>query len=340
MKGFTIMTVPPATFQSLDVDSIPEPRQPIDATGDSIPTFEAADILSGEGDYLKYGDVTIGLVEITSEIAADWLERYNIHNRNMIKSAVAGYVRDQQEGDWLFIGDTIRFSTLPDGRKYLCDGQNRLESIRKSGIAQTYIVVTGLDHDAQTVMDTQKARTFANTLSLDEETDGEGPWVDVNRLGAIVRRAFLFDTYGRLPKGGGLTNPTKPELRKFLSAHAARFRRALTVTQAAGSAAPKLGKSATMIGAVYFILSRKDQEAADIFFREMLIKGFGLDDQHPVTHLRRRYSTEGVGAIDDDEAFRLTFKAWNHWRKNEKLERTIQVPRTGWPTDFREYPIF
>lgn len=307
---------------------------------DTTPTFEVADIFSGEGDHLKYGDVRIGLVEITSEIATDWLTRYNIHNRNPFSGAIAGHARDQVNGDWLFIGDTIRFSTLPDGRTYLADGQNRLKSIEKSGVPQTYIVVTGLDHDAQTVMDTGKARTFANTLSLDDDADGEGPWTDVNRLGAIVRRAFVFDRDGRVPKGGGAANPTKPELRAYLSAHAARFRLALTVTQAAGSAVPKLGKSSTMIGTAYFILSRRDQEAADIFFREMLIKGFGLDDSHPVTHLRRRYGVEGTYAIDDDEAFRLTFKAWNHWRKNEKLERTLQVPRNGWPVDFREYPIF
>jgi hypothetical protein len=307
---------------------------------DTTPTFDVAEVFGPEGDFLRYGDVKIGLVKITPEIATDWLDRYNIHNRNAITGAIAGHARDMLAGDWLFIGDTIRFSTLPDGRMYIADGQNRLKAIEKSGVPQTYIVVTGLDHDAQTVMDTGRARTFANTLTLDDEADGEGPWTDVNRLGALVRRAYLFDQYGKVPVGGGTANPTKPELRAFLSAHAARFRQSLTVVQAANSAVPKLGKSGTMIGTAYFVLSRKDQEAADIFFREMLIKGFGLDDEHPVTHLRRRYGKEGIGAILDDEAFRLTFKVWNHWRKNEKLERTVQVPRTGWPTDFREYPIF
>lgn len=306
---------------------------------DTTPTFDAAEIFSGQGDHLKHGDVTIGLVEITQGIASDWLTRYNIHNRNAIAGAIAGHARDMLAGDWLFIGDTIRFSTLPDGRTYIADGQNRLKGIEKSGVPQTYIVVTGLDHDAQTVMDTGRARTFANTLTLDDDGDGDGPWTDVNRLGALVRRAFMYDQYGRVPKGGGTATPTKPELRAFLSAHAARFRAALTVTQAAGSVVPKLGKSSTMIGTAYFILSRKDQEAADLFFREMLIKGFGLDDEHPVTHLRRRYGKDGIGAIEDDEAFRLTFKAWNHWRRNEKLEKTVQVPRNGWPVDFREYPI-
>lgn len=322
--------------------TIPKPGDPFalkTRSADDIPTFSVEDVLSGQGDYLRHGDVTIGLVRITPEIATDWLTRYNVHNRNPIAGAVAGHARDMLAGDWLFIGDTIRFSTLPDGRTYIADGQNRLMGIEKSGVAQTYIVVVGLDHEAQTVMDSGRARTFANLLTLDDPEDGE-PWTDVNRLGAIVRRVFMYDLYGRIPKGGGTINPTKPELRSYLSAHAARFRAALTVTQAANAAVPKLGKSGTMIGAAYFILSRKDQEAADIFFREMLIKGFGLDDEHPVTHLRRRYGNTGLGAIGDDDAFALTFKTWNHWRKNEKLEKTVQVPRSGWPVDFREYPIF
>jgi hypothetical protein len=324
--------------------TIPKPDDPfaIDASTDNAPetpTFDVADVFSGQGDYLKHGDVKIGLIKITPEIATDWLTRYNIHNRNPIAGAIAGHARDMLAGDWLFIGDTIRFSTLPDGRTYIADGQNRLKAIEKSGVPQTYIVVVNLDHDAQTVMDTQRARTFANTLSLDDPEDGE-PWTDVNRLGAIIRRTYMYEQYGRVPKGGGTATPTKPELRAYLSVHAARFRRALTVTQAANTAVPKLGKSATMIGAAYFILSNKDQEAADLFFREMLIKGFGLDDEHPVTHLRRRYGSEGLHRVDDDDAFRLTFKTWNHWRKNEKLEKTVQVPRNGWPIDFREYPIF
>jgi hypothetical protein len=316
--------------------NIPDPF----AVKADVPTFEAAEILSGQGDYLKYGDITIGLVEITPATATEWLERYNTRNRNPIKSAIAGYARDMAEGDWLFIGDAVRFAVGPDGKPYIADGQNRLYSIQKSGVPQTYIVVTGLEDDAQTVMDTQRARTFANTLTLEREDEEGEAWTDVNRLGAIVRRTYVFDKFGRVPRGGGAINPTKPELRKFLSAHAARFREALTVTQAAGSVVPKVGKSATMIGTAYFILSRKDQTAADIFFREMIIKGFGLSDDHPVTHLRRRMGKEGVGAIDDDEAFRLIFKTWNHWRKNEKLQK-LQGPRDGiWPVDFREYPIF
>jgi hypothetical protein len=324
------MSIPDPFTVTTEIDAIR--NTPVAEDGETV------EIFSGQGDYLKHGDVTVGLVEITPAIATDWLDRYNIHNRNVIKSAVAGHARDMTEGDWLFIGDTIRFSTLPDGRVYLADGQNRLTGIERSGVPQTYIVVTGLDHDAQTVMDTNRARTFANTLTLDDDADGEGPWTDVNRLGALVRRAFMFDRYGRVPKGGGAANPTKPELRAYLSAHSARFRSALTVTQAANSALPKLGKSGTMVGTAYFILSRKDQEAADLFFREMLIKGFGLDDEHPVTHLRRRYGRESVGAIGDDEAFCLTFKTWNHWRKNERITK-LQAHQNGWPVDFREYPI-
>lgn len=320
-----------------EIDAVTD--APVSGEGETVEIIRPEDVVRS-GPHFAHGDILVGLVDITPDLSTEWLDRYNTHNRNPIKSAIAGYSRDMDNGDWLFIGDTIRFAVNPKGETYLADGQNRLESIAKSGISQTYIVVTGLEDDAQAVMDSQRVRTFANMLTLEENEDGEKEWTDVNRLGAIIRRVFMFDHFGRVPRGGGTINPTKPELRKFLSTHADRFRRAVTVCQAAGSVIPKLGKSATMIGAAYFILSRKDQEAADLFFREMLIKGFHIDDEHPVTHLRRRYGNTGLGAIDDDEAFRLTFKAWNHWRKNEKLEKTVQVPRNGWPVDFREYPIF
>jgi hypothetical protein len=326
------MSIPDPFTVTTEIDAIR--NTPVAEDGETV------EIFSGQGDYLKHGDVTIGLVDIDSATATAWLARYNSHNRNPISSAIAGYSRDMTEGDWIFIGDAIRFATRPDGTVYLADGQNRLKSIEKSGVPQTYIVITGLDSDAQTVMDTGRARTFANTLSLEDDDETGEPWTDVNRLGAIVRRAYVFQMTGRTSRGGGggQSTPTKPELRKFLSMHSARFRSALAVTQAANTAAPKLGKSGTMIGAAYFTLANKDREAADLFFREMLIKGFGLDDEHPVTHLRRRYGREGVGAIDDDEAFRLTFKTWNHWRKNERITK-LQAHQNGWPVDFREYPI-
>ena len=72
--------------------------------GSTAPAFDADIFGAGEG-LLHHGDIKIGLVNITPEMATRWLDRYNTHNRNAIKSAIAGYSRDMVQGDWLLAAD-------------------------------------------------------------------------------------------------------------------------------------------------------------------------------------------------------------------------------------------
>jgi hypothetical protein len=297
--------------------------------GPHVGSYVTLDVAESGMPALRFDDIVVSIEDIDPTLAEYWLSEYNTHNRSLAAETSAGHARDQRTGDWLFIGDTIRFAKNPDDTVYLADGQHRLDAIRRSGITQRYIVVRGLGVDAQEAIDTNRVRSFAATLRLN------GHFNELV-LAAITRRLYLHMMQGRGAKGGGARNPTKAELSRFLTEHEHLIKEACSVASLATNAQPKIGKPATLIGSLWLLFAQKDREAADLFVREMLVKGNGLDDGHPVQRLRIRYARTDKNAIDDNEAFMLGIKAWNHWRRGEKIGALI-APRDGWPSNRNEY---
>lgn len=289
--------------------------------------FDAEEIFSDEGYYLKYGDVTIRLVEIDEATADDWLTRFNTHNRELSSARTAVLVRDVEEGNWPFTGSTICFSGHGDQR-VLLDGQHRLEMIRLSKISVTFLVVEGLDPAVQDVIDTGKPRTFGDLLAL------EG-WINPKRVSTVARRVLLFRR-GTLPHGGR-TQLSTTELKHFVYSDRAAVERAARMSVRLVNL--KFSGPAGAIAAMYYLCAEKDQEAADLFFGEHLGEGLNVGHSHPAKALTRRFVNAGPDGMTQNEAFLLSGLAWNKWRKNEKVER-LQAPRAGWPTDMTEFPIF
>lgn len=284
---------------------------------------------------LRYGKVTVSVETITPEIAAKWLDEHNTHNRNIQPERVSGHARDMESSNWWFVGDTIRFATADD-RDILIDGQHRLAAIVRSELSQVYIVVRGLDLEAQEAIDTNKIRSFSNTLQLERDANGERVWGDENNVAAVTRRLLLWEknvvtSLGR--QGGSNTNlnPTKAEQRTYLRSHEGEIREAMKVVKAAKASGQPLNTSPSSIASAWVLLARRDHNGADLFVVEQLINGLRIDDPNtPQAALRRRLSRFDVYRPTHGEGFLLILKAWNHWKRGEAVEK-LQAPRSGWP---------
>lgn len=99
--------------------------------------------------------------KVTPSIAVAYLER-NTSNRNMSHNRVTAMAEAMKRGEWVFNGDSIRFSD--DG--VLLDGQHRLAAIVKSGTAQNLLVIRGLPKSVFSTIDTGSARTAAEVIGL------------------------------------------------------------------------------------------------------------------------------------------------------------------------------
>jgi hypothetical protein len=101
-------------------------------------------------------------VEITPELAQQWMENNNPHNRKLRPRLVEKYGRDKTNGKWFITHEAVAF----DWDDNLVDGQHRLTSIISTGLATKTLVVKGLDPQVRMVVDTGAARNASDVLKL------------------------------------------------------------------------------------------------------------------------------------------------------------------------------
>lgn len=107
------------------------------------------------------GNEKVKIELVTPAKAKMYLER-NTNNRHISPKSVAHYSRQMNIGAWKFNGDTIRFLE----NNILADGQHRLESIIKTGKPMKCIIVTGLDKDCMSTIDTGRSRKISDHLRI------------------------------------------------------------------------------------------------------------------------------------------------------------------------------
>lgn len=83
-------------------------------------------------------------------------------NRKRVRSRVANLASAIKRGEWVPDGNPIRITD----KGILLDGQHRCAAIVEADIAVPVILVTGLSADSRLVMDTGKARTFSDYLTI------------------------------------------------------------------------------------------------------------------------------------------------------------------------------
>lgn len=118
---------------------------------------------------VKYNEIYAEIVEITPEIAGEWLEK-NIGNRPLSKAAIEKYASDIRSGHWSLNHQGIAF----DKKGNLADGQHRLYAIIKTGVSVRSIVVYGVDRSG---IDENRVRSKAFLVS---QIDADERYQDVD----------------------------------------------------------------------------------------------------------------------------------------------------------------
>ena len=139
---------------------------------------------------------------ITPAIAKDFLANAK-KNRNINEKMVRRLADDMREGRWQVNGQTI----ILDVQGQLIDGQHRLTAIILAQRPQNIFVVRGVATAAMETMDTGKARSLSDVLSL------EG-FKNTNNLATTARQVWNY-------AAGVTTNysPTKMTLLDFIKHH-------------------------------------------------------------------------------------------------------------------------
>jgi hypothetical protein len=253
-------------------------------------------------------------MNVTPELANEWMEKYNGGNRSKRPRVVSGYADDMTHDRWAFTADRVGFGGQD---RLLYDGQHRLDAIIKSGKTQRLLVVRGLAPEARAAIDGGVIRKLRDDLMIDGHVSK-----NLDCLVAITTRALLWemDPPVRLP-GAAPRKVSRVEQIGFIEAHPEldySARRGMQVYKAVGRKIPP-----SVIGFVHWLASGVDEQAAGVFF-EQLETLTNVPPRSPVTALFKR-TLEPTGLTSADWLY-LMLKAWILFRSERPTDR-LQLPR-------------
>lgn len=245
-----------------------------------------------------------------------------INNRKLRRTKIAQLARDMASGRWVSeTGETIKITA--DGE--FLDGQNRMAAIIEAGVTIELDVAYGVSKKAMAVIDTGSARTFSDSLLINDD----GVEVMKNRfvVAAVARRVLLWESGFKAVStqrvGGGRTRvirPTHTEMLERVDRDRSQF--IASATRGVDLKAA-LGTPPTTPGVAHFLFSQLDKDHAETFFGQVLT-GAELPYDHPAMALRRRLlklKLDKWSREDIDYTLSSWIYAWNHFRKDELIKR-------------------
>lgn len=160
------------------------------------PTAQEMEIMSPQGQRL-----TVKYMLITPELATKMLDA-NTKNRTPSDRMVDQYMRSMANGEWVFLGDTIRFADTG----LLLDGQHRLMAIEESETAEWMLVIGGLPESVQRFIDIGRSRSSADQLKIDQ----------VQHAAQLAAVANLLLQWAGWRAGNGSFTPAKHAITGFV----------------------------------------------------------------------------------------------------------------------------
>lgn len=259
-------------------------------------------------------------VLVTPAVAEAWLAK-NSRNRNLRESHARSYAEDMAAGDWRWTGETIKFSATGE----LLDGQHRLRGVVIAGVPIRFLVVRGLDQEAQEDIDHGIPRKFHDVLTLRGE-------INASALAAIVRRVHAWNEGKRrnINTGGGHTTA---QMLRTLEKHP----ELRDVAARANAFARHCDLPASVLGLSLWLFDGIDPDDSEFFF-DRLCDGQGMLKGDPVYELRRTLETRRTARGERSQTYLLavTIKAWNAYRNGDTVGLYRWRPGGSKPEQFPE----
>lgn len=261
---------------------------------------------------------TFSIEVITPEQANEILSN-NEGNRPLSERNVNFLLSEMRSGNWKTTGHTIKLGK--QGR--LLDGQHTLHALVKYGKPLELCIARGLEDDIFEVLDTGKMRTAADVLQISGFRNSVP-------LSGIVRAILSYQT------GVFASHSTKSKIaasntqvRKFAEMNPSIHE---VVVYAQTVSKRFKGLAPAQIGMLYWILSRRNQEKADIFF-EKYSTGIDLSEKSPIRILRERLMKDMISKskLRTRDKMALFIKAWNHYLQGQYVSSLALVANYEFP---------
>lgn len=251
-------------------------------------------------------EVHVSLMTITPVVAAEWLKRNTSKNRKVHAGLVLKYAEDIRAGRWQINGSTIVMASTGA----IIDGQHRLLAIVEAQRPVQAMVVSGVNDAAFETIDTGRARTPADVLSIMGYTNTAD-------LAALGRLDALWEKHGTIAENGRLAMPTTQEIVANVNERFDAYIVAISRT----SALRKLFGAGSMWAWYFGRLGELDVSDRDFFF-ERLADGQGLVEGDPIYALRSALVNARLRSRSMPRSWvgGMIVKAWNKYRTHERIK--------------------
>lgn len=277
--------------------------------------------------------VTVQFEKVTPAAAAYYLGKVPDWQRNESDKTVDEYVEDMEDDDWLFSGDTLKFTDTDD----MFDGQHRLTAIERSGKPQIVLVVRGLDKAVMRVLDTGYQRRFTNYLSTQKV-----PYI--NSVGNVTGRVldwrrgnYAHPSVARMPSARYLN--AKKSHQKLIHTFEGMRDEIITAVKRGQQIRAEFPRSApdTVFAFAFLYLNRLDPFLCAQFFDELTGKIARRSDDatYPIRSLEKTLTARaGEKGIPSYAYLNWIFRAFSHWLLDEPLSKDQyrNIKRPKWDT--------
>jgi len=246
--------------------------------------------------------LTFEQLEVTPDLAQDWLTTHNTSNRPLNKLAVERYASDMAAGRWALNGTTIVF----DVSGTLVDGQHRLAAVVSAQVTIDALVVRGVPQGSFATIDVGKLRTVSDSLKAAHVVPAgtQGIGAVVSMLGQAVRMILSYQDRKTLVSKAKIGNV---EILDYQREHDVDLKRAVNEVLLV---MPK-GLQLATFAALYHLTTDVDH-GSDMFvrFMEDVAKPDNLRATNPAKELRHYLNNLGSGSRKDDLPFKIC-ATWN-----------------------------
>jgi hypothetical protein len=256
---------------------------------------------------LKNGmGITTQVVNVTKEIALEWMSRPGYKQRELLSEHLDALKRELIEGRWILNGSPIIF----DREDRILTGRHRLTAVIQTGITMLVLVVRGVDPDAYDSINGGAKGRACSSLNA----------AGVSNSSHIAAAAKMLKRYemGCLK---GMDTPRSVELLGTAALEIQAEHPGLQDSFCKVSQAFRLCGYRGSLTFCHYILAGLHPELADDFFRKFG-SGEDMHKGHPVLALRNyviQCKDKGGGKIMADDLPILIFKAWNYCRLKKSM---------------------
>jgi hypothetical protein len=251
-------------------------------------------------------NLDIRVMSISSVQAAQMLELHKGPNRRTSDNQVLKFQADMENGRWHFEGAPIKLSKT--GK--LLDGKHRLTALANTvpEMEISFVVITGLDDDAQMYMDIGQIRTVGQQLGLRGISNGV--------LYGAVAKLYLEWTRGRLFRASNRGSTSKSEQTEWVISHQD------ILTRLSETGFQQVDAPPSVVGAFTLAILQISPARANKFISR-LVSGASLAEGDPILALDRRLRNirrSGV-RVSQREYLAYFIKAWNAWVMGDRLQK-------------------